>query len=176
VTPGAPPRRVLAVVPLYYDSLGGAQLAGPLALDVPAGATAGRLELRATGHGGADTTDPDCRGPAEEFCHRSLTVAVDGEALDPADPWRGCEAMCTTAHYGSATGGFDYCAENPYGNMLSVVAPRANWCPGSLTEPFVFEPARLATPGPHTLDWTIGTQVVAGGSWRLSATYFAYGD
>jgi hypothetical protein len=70
---------------------------------------------------------------------------------------------------------FDYCAENPCGAIGSVNAPRANWCPGSITPPFSLSTAPLAVPGPHTFSWAL-SRLEPGGSWRLSATYFALGD
>jgi hypothetical protein len=102
-------------------------------------------------------------------------VSIDGVALLPFEPWRSdCEELCTITHYGPPSGGFDYCLENPCGAIQSVQAPRANWCPGSLTPPFVFEEAPLSAAGDHTFDWTIAN-VGEGGSWTVSATYFAYG-
>ncbi|HEY3358597.1 MAG TPA: peptide-N-glycosidase F-related protein [Polyangia bacterium] len=176
VTPGPAPRRVLAAASLYYDSLTAATLPAPLAFTAPVGATAARLELRATGHGGG-AAGADCIGPAEEFCHRTITVRLDGEPLPALDPWReDCDTLCTIAHYGPVDAGFDYCQENPCGALRSVTAPRANWCPGSMTPPFSFDLPALATPGPHTLDWEIGAAVIDGGSWRISATVLAFGD
>jgi hypothetical protein len=70
-------------------------------------------------------------------------------------------------------GGYDYCLENPCGNMDSVRAPRANWCPGSPTPPFSWTPA--LAPGAHQLTYAVDG-IAAGGSWRLSAVFFAFGS
>ena len=77
--------------------------------------------------------------------------------------------------HGPADGGFDYCAENPAARSTAFEAPRANWCPGSMTPPFVWEtlPA-LAVAGPHTFSFQI-LDIAPGGTWMASAIYFAYG-
>jgi hypothetical protein len=66
-----------------------------------------------------------------------------------------------------------YCLENPCGAMASVRAPRANWCPGSVTPPFNVEAAALASPGDHTFGFTV-SHVTMGGTWRISAVYLAF--
>jgi hypothetical protein len=99
---------------------------------------------------------------------------VDGELVDEFMPWRSdCATLCTPAHYESALLEIDYCAENPCGDPSSVRASRANWCPGSLTLPRAIESSALAVPGVHRFSWTIDT-IADGGSWLLSATYYAY--
>jgi hypothetical protein len=137
---------------------------------VPAGATAGRIEYRVTGHGGG--TDATCIGPAEEFCRRAHSVFVDNQKLKDLDPWRSdCTKLCTLAKSGNLT----YCMENPCGALASVRAPRANWCPGSETPPFVLETDALTASGPHSFSFTIST-VATGGTWRISAVYLAFGS
>jgi len=174
VTPGAAPRRVVAVIPLYNGSQG--QAAGEvIGFDVPAGVTRGRVEYRTTGHGGA-AMGTGCIGPAEEFCRRMHTVTLDGAELARVEPWRNdCHLLCTITHQGPPGGGFDYCKENPCGAIGSVRAPRANWCPGSQTPPYEWEVPALGSPGHHTVKFDIST-VVSGGSWRSSAVYFGYAD
>jgi hypothetical protein len=66
-----------------------------------------------------------------------------------------------------------YCAENPYGSPASVRAPRANWCPGSITPPFVLDAPELAVPGDHELSIALDA-LAEGGQWLQSAVYFAY--
>lgn len=178
VVPGPPPRRVLAVVPLYYGDQTTDTAPDPIHFAAPPATSRGRVEYRVTGHGGGKV-DKDCIGPAEEFCDRTHAVYIDGRKFAEIEPWRDdCDQLCTVAHQGPASGGFDYCMENPCGAMQSVRAPRANWCPGSVTPPFTWasddEPA-LAAPGDHTFGWDID-RVAAGGLWHVSATYFAYGD
>ncbi len=171
--PGAPPRNVLAVVPLYNDSMTTAELAAPIAFDVPAGTTGARIEYRTTGHGGG--ADDACLGPAEEFCRRTHTLSVDGATVKRWDPVRlDCKNLCTLAPMNDA-GTQQYCKENPCGDIGSVRAARANWCPGSVTPPMVIEAASLLVPGRHTASWSI-SKVASGGSWRTSAVLFAYGD
>jgi hypothetical protein len=170
---GTPPRRVLAVIPLSYGSESLAS-AAPIAFEVPEGASAGRIDYRVTGHGGA-MAGANCIGPAEEFCRRTHTLFVDQQAVDELVPWRSnCASLCTVEHYESALlSGLDYCAENPCGAIASVRASRANWCPGSLVSTYTLDTPALATPGPHEFSWAID-QVAEGGSWLLSATYYAF--
>jgi hypothetical protein len=172
VVPGAAPRHVLAVEPLFDDSMTTA--AGPaIPIQVPEGTTSSRLEYRVTGHGGVAF---GCgTGTAEEFCLRTHTLFVDDAFAADAMPWRNdCASLCTIAHQGPSGGGFDYCAENPCGAIASVQASRANWCPGSITPPFEWDFDALRTPGAHEIRWQI-SEVADGGSWRVSATYFAFG-
>jgi hypothetical protein len=174
-TPGPPPRKVLAVVPIFNGSQDTPESPAPIAFQVPEGTIAGRLEYRATGHGGGQSGH-GCIGPAEEFCHRTHTLSIDGAPIAEVDPWRtDCDDLCTITHYGPADGGFDYCQENPCGSIQSVKAPRANWCPGSETPPFTWEAEAPTSPGPHTFSWGINT-VASGGVWRLSAHYIAFGE
>ncbi|WP_437962374.1 peptide-N-glycosidase F-related protein (plasmid) [Sorangium sp. So ce119] len=173
--PGPPPRKVLAVIPLFNGSQTTADGPGPLAVQVPEGTVSSRVEYRVTGHGGGESGS-GCIGPAEEFCRRYHTILVDGGPLEKISPWRtDCEALCTRMHQGPADGGFDYCLENPCGAIESVEASRANWCPGSESPPFLWDAEALRAPGEHTLAWRIST-VAEGGVWRISATYFAFGE
>jgi hypothetical protein len=174
VVPGTSPRPVLAVVPLYYDSSGTAAGPGPLELTVPEGTFSGRIEYRATGHGGGPRGD-GCIGPADEFCEREHAFWIDEGEVERQILWRDdCDQLCTVSHYGPVGGGFDYCLENPCGALSSVRAPRANWCPGSVTAPLLIDSPALAEPGPHTFEWALD-EIGEGGSWRISATYYAFG-
>ncbi len=65
--------------------------------------------------------------------------------------------------------------ENPCGSIASVKAPRANWCPGRMTEPFMWDAGALHSAGAHTFSWHLST-LGTGGSWQLSAIYYAFGD
>ncbi|AKU94163.1 hypothetical protein AKJ09_00827 [Labilithrix luteola] len=172
LTPGAAPRKVLAVVPVVYDSdtKGGAERA--LSFALPEGTTSTRIEYLATGHGGG-AADADCIGPAEEFCKRNHTLTVDGAVLvSHKELWRtDCKNLCTVTKGGPFG---DYCLQNPCGSQSSVKAPRANWCPGSETSPLVVEPESLGA-GDHTFGITIN-KVADGGLWRISAKVFAYAD
>jgi hypothetical protein len=175
VTPGPPPHQVLAVIPLYYASQTTQASPPPISFTVPAGTVSSRLEWRATGHGGANP-GPGCIGPAEEFCHRKHTLTIDGQPLATIDPWRtDCAKECTLQHYGPPDGGFDYCDKDPCGDPTSVMASRANWCPGTVTPPFTWDAKPLDSAGMHQLSWTISV-LEMGGQWRLSAVYFAFAN
>lgn len=176
MVPGPAPRNVLAVKSLHYGTQTTVDGPGPRTFEAPPGTVSGKIEYRTSGHGGGDVVS-GCIGPAEEFCNRSHTISIDGAVVETIKPWRtDCKNLCTLAHYGpAAPGGFDYCQENPCGAISSVKAPRANWCPGSMTAPNMWETPALGTPGTHTFQWTIST-VAPGGLWAVSATYFAYGS
>jgi hypothetical protein len=171
-TRGAAPRKVLAVVPLYAGVQSSGDTPPVVPFTVPAGTTAARIEYRTSGHGGGDA-GLGCIGPAEEFCNHPHEVLVDGAvAKMMVRTWRtDCDTLCTVTHGPR----FDYCLQNPCGDPNSVVAPRANWCPGSMTAPFVWDdiPA-LTMPGAHTFGFSI-VPILAGGNWQVSAVYFAFG-
>ncbi len=173
VVPGTPPRNVLAAIPLVSD-FHGKQDPFTTSLTLPEGTTSTRLEYRVTGHGGGDPDPfPTCIGPAEEFCQRTHIVYADGVDIDQFLAWRDdCEDLCTLETH--PNGGFQYCVENPCGNVQSVKASRANWCPGDVTPPFVWTPEQWTSAGPHTFSYSIPEQ--GNGSWRVSATAYAYGD
>ena len=166
--PGPAPRNVIAVIPLF-NGRNGPDAIDPISFTAPEGTVSSKVEYRVTGHGGQ--SDPRCIGPADEFCKRNHRILVDGEQIGPPiEPWRDdCATLCTITNIN----GRDYCAENPCGAIQSVQAPRANWCPGDVTPPIVFEEAPLSTPGEHSFGWTIQDVL---GSWRVSALYLAYGQ
>lgn len=176
VTPGEPPHKVLAATPLFYDNVGPMNATHSLMFTAPAGTTSGRIDYRVTGHGG-DTGPTSCGGnPSDEFCKRTHTVTLDGAALPTFQPWRSdCNKLCTVVKNTSGVGPTSYCQQNPCGALASVRAPRANWCPGSETPPISFDQAALKAPGAHTFGFAIAS-VADGATWRVSATYFAYGD
>ncbi len=176
VVPGDAPRKVLAVQPLFYGSEDSSVTTDPTAdIDVPDGATDARIEYRVTGHGGGPVVS-GCIGPAEEFCQRTHTAFVDDVQVGLLDPWRtNCDTLCTIAHQANSGSGFDYCQENPCGSISSVKAPRANWCPGSETPPFIFKGDPMTQAGKHTFRWHI-SEIAQGGQWHVSATYFAFGS
>jgi hypothetical protein len=168
--PGTPPREVVAVRPLLLEAQTSVE-AEPLVFTVPEGVESARIDYRATGHGGAG--DPQCIGPAEEFCRRQHLLLLDGEPIADLLPWRSdCATLCTMVDNDDAAGPASYCAENPCGDPRSVRASRANWCPGSATPPFELTSPVLTEPGTHELMRTI-EGLREGGQWRVSATYFA---
>ena len=174
VTPGVAPRKVLAVTPLLNFSHTKDTTQADVPFTVPAGTTDARIEYRVTGHGGGlapgNKLYPGCIGPAEEFCKRTHHLFLDGAEAMAMQPWRtDCDQLCTIMH---STLIKDYCGENPCGAIQSVKAPRANWCPGSLTPPIAFQPMGIATPGMHTFHHVIDG-VADGGQWRVSAVMIA---
>jgi hypothetical protein len=168
---GPSPRRVLAVLPLVLESQTEVE-ATPQSFEIPEGVGSARLEYRVTGHGGV--ADLGCIGPAEEFCQRTHELRLDGKLLEELTPWRSdCDALCTLTQNDVSAGPPSYCAENPCGDPNSVRAPRANWCPGSLTAPVAIENPRLLEAGTHELTRSV-QGLRAGGQWRVSASYFAF--
>lgn len=173
IEPGDAPRKVLAVLPLVFSPQNNATPA-PFAFEAPEGTGSARIEYRATGHGLGAGSAIACIGPAEEFCHRTHTLALDGNELLKFDPWRtDCAKLCTSATNTSGIGIKQYCRENPCGAPQSVRASRANWCPGSLTAPVVLDDESLAVPGPHEFSLQVD-ELADGGNWLVSATYFAF--
>ena len=170
--PGTPPRTVLAVTPLTDHSYGTDGGTVEIPFEVPEGATGGRIEYRTTGHGGGSDNSGACIGPAEEFCRRWHQIFVDETRWGTLQPWRAdCDQLCTLTTEGS----IQYCAENPTGAIGSVRAPRANWCPGSLTPPLIVQTDELSQPGQHVFSYFI-ENVAPGGSWRTSSVFIAYGE
>lgn len=175
LVPGTSPRAVLAVVALANGSVTDPNPLAPIAFEVPPGTASTRLEYRVTGHGGVTPAAGCGLAPAEEFCLRTHALFVDEAQFDSVMPWRDdCATLCTLAHQDTSSGGFDYCKENPCGAISSVKASRANWCPGSLTPPMVWDLGQLAQPGAHTFRYQV-EDVASGGSWRVSASLYAFG-
>jgi len=170
---GTAPRHVLGAVSLFNGTQNPGDTAPVVSFMVPAATTGGRIEYRTSGHGQGNP-GIGCIGPAEEFCNHPHRILIDGAPYqETLRTWRtDCGRLCTIAH---GTRFDSYCAENPCGDPASVVASRANWCPGSMTPPFVWEdiPA-LSTPGSHTIRFDI-TPILSGGTWLVSAIYYAYG-
>ena len=179
VQPGPAPRNVLAAIPLTYTSVSDGGAAHPLPFTLPEGTTHAKIEYRVTGHGGGDSTgDTACIGPTDEFCKRTHTLTLDGQPLASVQPWRtDCTKNCThvTGDPNFPFVGSFYCKQNPCGDPNSVTAPRANWCPGTPTAPLSWTPTTLNAPGAHELSYTID-KIGPGGSWRVSALVYAYGD
>jgi len=174
--PGPAPRKVLGAIALFSSTVSSTDgvITAPFAL--PAGTTHARMEYAPTGHGQGTAMDASCIGPADEFCRRTHVLSIDGNVLATVTPWRSdCATGCTLAQRATSTGVFQYCQENPCGDPGSVRAPRANWCPGSVTPPLVYEPDALRQPGAHSFAFDIRS-VGQGGSWIVGAKVFAYGD
>ncbi|MCG3173915.1 MAG: hypothetical protein GMKNLPBB_02127 [Myxococcota bacterium] len=174
IEPGPAPRKVAAVIPLLNTSIGADYAVTPFAFAVPPGVGKGRIEFRVTGHGGGPVERPACIGPAEEFCQRNFQFYLNGALRLEKIPWRDdCARGCTITRFGGAAQGFDYCRENPTGAIQSVRAPRANWCPGSVTPPIILEDAVLAAPGEQKFAFRV-SRIAPGGSFRVSAVYIGH--
>jgi hypothetical protein len=172
---GSAPHKVLAVIPLVDRYNNGGDAPTVAQLTVPAGTTSTRLEYRATGHGQGNDQSASCIGPAEEFCMRSHHVLVDNKEIELFTPWRtDCDQNCTLG----SINGQSYCLQNPTGQIDSVKAPRANWCPSTVTPPRTWDPAALHTPGAHTFTYAIDNPYTGGmnAGWRVSAVLFAFGN
>lgn len=173
VVPGPAPRNVLAAIPLYNADLGATTPDPEISFSFPAGTTRSTLSYTVSGHGGGPMIG-DCIGPAEEFCKRHHHLRLDGAELIDFIPWRAdCTSFCTVTDNPGPKGPAKYCAENPCGSIASVDAPRANWCPSEVVQPFV-GPIKLG-PGEHTFGFHVDG-VVDGGSWTTAAIVYAYGD
>ncbi len=170
--PGEPPRNVLAAIPLYR----GVHVADDGDVDLPfttpEGATEVRVDYRATGHGGGPV-GANCIGPAEEFCSRRHRLRADADEFERWDAWReDCDSLCTMTSGGPFG---QYCLENPCGAEGSVRAPRANWCPGAVTEPQSYQRFSWNEPGEHSFGFTVDGMSQEG-TWRISAAAFVYGS
>jgi hypothetical protein len=172
MVPGEPPRKVRAVIPLFFENWSGpgTDLRFSYDLEIPEGTRKGKIEYRATGHGGGAPIS-GCIGPAEEFCSRIHEVWVRDRVVATLEPWRTCDDNCTVVS-DDPDAPFAYCAENPCANHDSARAPRANWCPGQLTPPIVVEHPFLNIPGPQTVAWNVNR--MGEGIWTVSGVYFAY--
>lgn len=173
VTPGAAPRTVLAAIPLFFGEVKDSKLQPDVLFTLPPGTTASVLEYRVTGHGGVSAFATGCSGPADEFCMRTHYLRLDGRELKTLSPWRDdCSSLCTMVTGDKASPFGAYCKENPCGSPESVRAPRANWCPGSVTP--AFQVTLDAAPGQHAFFFGIDG-IAPGAMWLTSAVVYAYG-
>ncbi len=176
VVPGDNASGVVGAAAVFFGDLTHDEFSISRDFTVPEGSKTTRIEYRTTGHGGPNT-DRGCIGPAEEFCRRGHLIDVaDSTLIADFEPFlESCEEFCTIASGPGPNGGnFQYCEESPTGNIQSVQAPRANWCPGRVTPPLVLD-GRLDA-GVHTLRFEVGPNIAEGGSWFTSATVFFYAE
>lgn len=166
---GPAPRKVLSVTPLFNGNLTESERAFDAPLELPAATRKLRLELRSTGHGGGNSDA--CFGPAEEFCERAHATTFDGKKLGSFSLLReDCDELCTLT---AGPSDVMYCKENPTGAPQSVRAPRAGWCPGSLSPPKVWElEVRQREASSHTFGYAVD-EIAEGGSYRVSAVVYA---
>lgn len=161
LTPGAPPRDVVAVQPLFlaasYSPLPDGGVAPIHAeLSAPAGSTSARVDFYATGHGAAGA-----RGICDSFCPKVNEFWIDGVSVHSEVPWSTCVDNCaskvTSARYACVGRTFDYlCADNPTACPPSATYDRAGWCPGRKValRSFTLPPA-LLTQASHDLRYVV---------------------
>ncbi|HEV8324095.1 MAG TPA: peptide-N-glycosidase F-related protein [Myxococcota bacterium] len=156
---GEPARDVLAILPIFTGELDGTTLPFAATLDVPAGATAGALRVRTSGHG---AVMPNC----DEFCPRPNVLTVDGTEITAVSPWRyDCESFCSDA---DADGS---CDENPWGLPASVRADRSGWCPSDVVVVRAFDATPFVAAGPHALTYDV---VGVLGYWKVGLDLVVY--
>jgi hypothetical protein len=180
LTPGRPPRDVLAVVPLWNHPRYG-QIrndAGVISqpepfiarVNAPAGATGARVDVYTTGHG----IVPDSAGRiCDEACPKRNFVGVDNTTLYNEAPWVSCAANCTKVPQDPPVTclgvTYDYmCKEHPRGCPGAVVMDRSGWCPGRPIGPFKLDAPAMKTGGHqlmHRIDniadfWQVGAVAV----------------
>ena len=172
VVPSETPNRILSVQPLFNHNHTDKMARQSATFTIPEGAKTAYLLYRVTGHGGG-TADAACIGHADEFCQRTHKLYLNDQLAHEWIPWRkDCAKLCTLQKRGT----MEYCAENPCGSIQSVRAPRANWCPGSVTPPYVhLIPADIVQKaGSHQFDYEI-LGIAQGGSWKVSAALVVIG-
>ncbi len=121
--------------------------------EVPENVEKLQLLYTSTGHGGW--------GGGDEFNPKINRVFIDGKPVYEVIPWR---TDCATYRlYNPASGNF--------GNGLSSSdLSRSNWCPGTLTPPYLV-PLKNIEPGTHTIQVVIDQGEDEGGSfshWGVS--------
>jgi hypothetical protein len=143
-TPGTPDRVPIQVIPLWdvtkFDVGDPAQPPAIPARMVAIPAEADAVEIRSfiTGHGQGNLQN------CGEFCPKMHTYTVGGMNFQKRI-WRDdCASFCTLA---TTPAGQQYCRESPTGQVASVRAPRANWCPGALVNVWSFDVTAAAKPG-----------------------------
>ena len=112
-----------------------------------------RLLYTSTGHGGW--------GEGDEFIPRLNQIILDGKPLFSITPWR---TDCATYRFSNpASGNFD-------DGLSSSDLSRSNWCPGTLTPPYIV-PMQNVSKGKHTMKIIIdfGPETDNGrNSWNVS--------
>ncbi|HZS39446.1 MAG TPA: peptide-N-glycosidase F-related protein [Polyangia bacterium] len=168
LTPGPPPRAILAAVPLLRQTIVNATPPLTAMITAPAGATHARLDYFTSGHGG------NGQPPCDEFCLKENDLTLDGANVYMDQPLSDCDSNCTQVPIsGTSTCGgmtFNYaCKENPTACPSSAVAARSNWCPSRIIAPIAVTLPDSALTGTHSVglaiqmvngDWPIGLSAV----------------
>jgi hypothetical protein len=114
------------------------------------GAVINRLRLLQTGHGAEN------REYCSEFCDKKRSLTYDGQGIDTQHVWRLCGFNSIPAQGGT------------------WVYDRANWCPGSMVEPYVYN-LPLGTAASHIVDIAMDTFTASGwANYVFSAQEFQY--
>jgi len=115
--------------------------------EVPDGIGNKKLYFTTTGHGGWEGGD--------EFNPRLNELFIDGEPVFKVVPWR---SDCGTYRMANPASG-------NFGNGLSSSdLSRSNWCPATLTPPFIIPLTELSA-GKHTIQVVIDMGPPEGNSW-----------
>lgn len=104
---------------------------------LPEGISGLKLLYTSTGHGGW--------GGGDEFNPKLNKILIDGKPVYEVIPWR--TDCATYRFYNPASGNFS-------NGLSSSDLSRSNWCPGTLTPPYVV-PLNQLQAGPHTLEVVI---------------------
>lgn len=117
-----------------------------------------RLRYITTGHGGW--------GGGDEFVPKRNTILIDGKTVFDLVPWR--EDCGSYRLYNPASGNFS-------NGLSSSDLSRSNWCPGTVTNPFIIELGNLDA-GDHTIQVKIPQGKPEGSSfssWNVSGVLIA---
>lgn len=118
-----------------------------MSFEIPDSVTDIQLLFTTTGHGGWENGD--------EFVQKNNQVKIDGKTVFDLTPWR---SDCGTYRLiNPASGNF------PDG-LSSSDYSRSNWCPGTLTPPFVI-PLKNISSGKHQIEVIIDQGKPEGGSF-----------
>lgn len=112
-----------------------------------------KLRFTTTGHGGW--------GNGDEFLPKINTVFVDNKSVFSLAPWR--QDCGSYRLYNPASGNFD-------NGLSSSDYSRSNWCPGTVTNPYIIQLGDLKA-GKHTIQVKIPQGEPEGGSfssWAVS--------
>ncbi len=152
-------------------------------VSIPATATAVKMRVFTSGHGGSTfcdgganngqpcSTGAQCPGgvcnPCDEFCHRTNTVLANGQPIWSVVPWR---TDCSPS--GNHCSNWNACG------TTSCTFPRAGWCPGYVAchhnapcDNDVDVTGSLLPGGSYDLDYTVTPQ---NGFWPVSVVVYWY--
>ena len=115
-----------------------------------------QLLFTSTGHGGW--------GGGDEFNQKLNEIFIDGKLVYSVVPWR---TDCATYRYSNPASG------NFFNGLSSSDLSRSNWCPATLTPPYII-PLHNLEPGAHTIEVVINQGDDEGSSfshWNVSGVF-----